>query len=151
MNTRLRKTSLVWLCAPLLVCGLGAATAADKPAPAGRPAMGFGLDANHDGSVDLAELQAREPTVTSAEFATLDTNHDGVLSRQELRAAMPKLRFMHLDTNKDGVVSADEARAEALANADARFRRLDRNGDGKLTPDELPGPGHERMQKGQSK
>ncbi len=145
MVTRVPRAHVLLLCAPLLVCALSTASAADKPTQGGQPGNAAparigppGLDANGDGAVDLAELTAREPSITAAEFAAVDTNHDGLLSREELRSAMPKLRLMRVDTNKDGAVSPDELRAAALRDADARFKTLDRNGDGKLTADEFP-------------
>jgi hypothetical protein len=75
------------------------------------------LDANHDGSVSTAEMQAahsRPPPAQARPAATglgmaavLDVNHDGSISATE-HAAIARARFARMDTNGDGFVSSQE-------------------------------------------
>jgi hypothetical protein len=99
------------------------------------------LDANHDGSVNKAELQAAQTRAIQlrlqAEFKQLDTNHDGQLSYAEFAAAAranvnADQLLQRLDSNHDGKVTADEFRAPQLA----AFAAIDANHDGVLTPAE---------------
>ena len=104
------------------------------------------FDANHDGSVTRAEMEAG----LKAEFAAADANHDGVLELDEVRAVNNK-RWSEdqsaasplVDWNHDGVVDFDEF----AATARSLFDQMDANGDGVLSPKELkprgsgPGPG----------
>lgn len=75
------------------------------------------LDANHDGTVSVAEMQAahdRPPAAQAAPVeaglgtaAALDVNHDGFVSATEY-AAMAVARFARMDANKDAFVSSQE-------------------------------------------
>ena len=75
------------------------------------------LDANHDGTVSTAEMQAahsRPPPAQTRPVATglgmaavLDVNHDGLVSATE-HAAIARARFARMDTNGDGFVSSQE-------------------------------------------
>ncbi|MFL4470616.1 EF-hand domain-containing protein [Tateyamaria armeniaca] len=73
------------------------------------------LDADGNGEVSLAELQARG----EARFEAADTDGDGFLTQAELEAA--------------GRERAGDRAARILA-------RMDANDDGKLSPDEMKGP-----------
>lgn len=66
------------------------------------------LDANRDGAVDLAELQAAAGDGTSvpAFFAVADTDANGKLVRAEWSKLV--LSFARWDTNKDGALVAAE-------------------------------------------
>ena len=107
------------------------------------------IDANGDGTLSAAELQAAEAKVqqnrinairqrVEGEFTKLDTNKDGQLSKAEFMAAAPvtsstppngsKL-LTDLDKNKDGKVTLDEYRAPILA----RFDNIDTNHDGVIS------------------
>ena len=93
-------------------------------------------DANHDGSVTRAEMEAG----LRADFARVDTNHDGVLEKDEVRAvnesrwnADASTASPLVDWNHDGVVDFDEF----AATARSLFVQLDTDGDGVLTPSEL--------------
>ncbi len=105
------------------------------------------LDANGDGKVTLAEIEAP----SARWLARYDTNKDGALDADELatgfgeQAPPPREggRQMHnpraerfvqfLDTNHDGKVSLDEIKGE-----EGRiFKYADRNNDGALDPDEF--------------
>ena len=110
------------------------------------------MDANHDGKVDAAEIDAR--LLKSAEaklevikkerdaaFARLDVNGDGNISRAEFdeKAKLPTIKkpdatpfLAEFDANKDGEITQEEFRAPTLAN----FAKMDLNHDGTVTPSE---------------
>jgi Ca2+-binding EF-hand superfamily protein len=93
-------------------------------------------DANHDGSLTRAEMEAG----LRADFDAADTNHDGVLQPEEFRAVNKK-RWQELasaatplaDWNGDGVVDFNEFAGLVRT----LFDQLDANGDGVLSPAEL--------------
>src|ERR1700741_4870303 len=66
------------------------------------------LDTNGDGSVDLAEMQARHPDYTADKFNAADTDHNGLLSREELRGLWEHREHPAIDTDGDGKLSYDE-------------------------------------------
>lgn len=108
------------------------------------------LDANNDGAVDKAEVEAAQARAVrdaqaavnkklEEEFVRLDTNKDKALSMAEFRAAAsaratvaPAETLQRLDSNKDGKISVDEFRARAVA----AFDQIDTNKDGTLSVDE---------------
>jgi EF-hand domain/EF hand len=51
--------------------------------PGGRGAAFGGADADGDGALSLAEIQAVRPGMTAERFAELDTNHDGLITPDE--------------------------------------------------------------------
>jgi Ca2+-binding EF-hand superfamily protein len=83
--------------------------------PADAQAIFESLDANHDGVVSTAEMEAahtRRPTAPTTTPAAglrgaMDANHDGVVTSAE-HAATARLRFERLDRNHDGFVTTDE-------------------------------------------
>jgi Ca2+-binding EF-hand superfamily protein len=107
-------------------------------------------DANHDGSLNIAEIQAvqaRDLQQVTAQlrarlqvnFRQLDTNKDGQLSFAEYAASAavkpnetPAQVLQKLDSNHDGKISAAEYKAPRLA----LFDRADLNHDGMVTVDE---------------
>ena len=110
------------------------------------------MDANKDGSLSKAELQAAQAKAVAAvnklrddrvraEFNQLDTNKDGQLSYAEFSAGAPTVKAnetpdqlaAQLDTNKDGKVSADEFKSPQMA----KFNALDANKDGTVSVDEM--------------
>ena len=112
------------------------------------------FDANHDGSVTRAEMEAG----LKAEFAAADTNHDGVLELDEVRAVNNK-RWSEdqsaasplVDWNHDGVVDFDEF----AATARSLFDQMDADGNGVLSPKELKpkgsGPGQGEKGRGEQR
>lgn len=107
------------------------------------------VDANKDGFMDRAEIEAAETKVMAARkaavlrqrealFRNLDANKDGNMTLQEFNAkvvaaTLPKANATpvlgRLDTNKDGKVSLAENRTPSMA----QFDRSDTNKDGSLT------------------
>src|SRR5471032_2882705 len=90
-------------------------------------------DANHDGSLTRAELNAG----LKAEFDTTDTKHTGCLDPAQVasinaaRIAQDQSTASPLqDWNQDGCIDFREFAAAAYS----LFDQLDRNGDGKITP-----------------
>ena len=111
-----------------------------------------GMDANHDGTITLAELTAQQQRELEmakqrlqqqiqARFNQLDTNKNGQLSLQEFLAATPPIRtnetpqdlLQRFDANRDGKVTLEEFRAPEVA----KFNKIDTNHDGTVTPAEL--------------
>ena len=49
--------------------------------------MATELDANGDGLLSVAEVQAIYPDITAEQFSVMDTNADGALEEAEVQAA----------------------------------------------------------------
>jgi Ca2+-binding EF-hand superfamily protein len=88
-------------------------------------------DANHDGILTRAELEAG----LKADFDAADTNHDGRLDKDETRAENEKRWKEGLSTtstlvdwNQDGYVDFDEF----AGTARSYFEQLDRKGEGQI-------------------
>jgi EF-hand domain pair/EF hand len=151
-------TRALFLLAAAVALGSPAYAQQQAPKPVTRAAVAGQLDgafaaadANHDGSLSVAEIQALEDKElqqvqanlrarAQAQFKTLDTNKDGQLSLQEFSAATPSVKanetgaqlLQKLDANHDGKVSAAEFRTPRLG----QFDKVDLNHDGTVTPDE---------------
>ncbi len=93
-------------------------------------------DANHDGTLTKAELEAG----LKAEFDAADADHNGCLNPDEVRSINEK-RLQELgstatpliDWNQDGCVDFNEYAGPMRS----LFTEMDRNEDGKLDPKEL--------------
>jgi hypothetical protein len=93
-------------------------------------------DANHDGTLTKAELEAG----IKADFDAADHNHDGCLDADEIRAVNEK-RLQEqgstatplIDWHQDGCVDIDEFGGTTRS----LFIQMDRDGDGKLDPKEI--------------
>ena len=70
-TTKLATIAITALCLPAFAMGQGATE----------------MDANGDGMLSMAELQAVYPDMTADQFATVDTNADGSLDATEVAAA----------------------------------------------------------------
>ena len=101
------------------------------------------LDANADGAIDRAEIEARH----EARFAAADLDGDGLLTADEMRAAAAKRAerriagmVSRLDKNGDGAIARDEFAAMSGGRFERRgarmFERFDANGDGQVTREE---------------
>lgn len=91
------------------------------------------LDANDDGIVTAAEMDAQQADL----LAAADANGDGGISEEEFRAHRKAKRKEwreknNPDTNGDGLVD----RVEFIAAAEKRFDRLDKDGNGVISEDE---------------
>lgn len=95
------------------------------------------IDADSDGKVTLAELQAHR----KAEFAAADTNGDGALSPEELSAhQMTKIQARmaertqamldNMDNDGNGSLSEDEM---GQGPGERHFARLDTDNDGAIS------------------
>jgi len=146
------------LAAAASVLGLASVASAQGPQPVARTAVAAQIDTafaaadtNHDGVLNVAEMQALQAKETQglqaalraqaeARFKQLDTNKDGQLSLAEFYAAIPSVKanqtaqqlIQQLDANHDGKLSVDEFKTPRLA----QFDRADANHDGTLTPAE---------------
>ncbi|MDV7143012.1 EF-hand domain-containing protein [Tropicimonas sp. TH_r6] len=117
---------------------LGTTAAAQQFVPGGNALTRW--DANNDGRVTLAEVEAGR----AALFGTYDINNDGTLSTDEFARIAPQayggrqannqrgtqsVIRSQIDTNGDGLVT----RKEYVAGARLWRDRMDTNGDGVLT------------------
>jgi Ca2+-binding EF-hand superfamily protein len=113
-----------------LALGSSLALADDRPE---RPR----IDANGDGSIDLAELQAVRPNATVEQFNAADKDGNGLLSREEIRGFARELRGPPVDANGDGAVSFEELQARRPNITQEQFTALDADGSGGLSRAEL--------------
>ena len=93
-------------------------------------------DANHDGTITRAEMEAG----LKQEFDAADTNHDGRLDADEAEVvnaqrwdADKSTASTIVDWNQDGFIDFNEF----AGTARSLFADIDRDGDGQLTPKEL--------------
>jgi hypothetical protein len=134
------RAAVLGACAALLAgCGGGPRpdeAPRERPAPFHPPIeLIESYDANHDGTLTRAELEAG----LKADFAAADTNHDGRLDPDEARAVNEQRWSRNasttstlVDWNQDGFVDFNEF----AGTARSLFAQLDRNGDGMLEPKE---------------
>ena len=102
----------------------------------GPNAMLLRYDANHDGTLTRAELEAG----LHADFDALDVGHTGCLTNDEVQAVNQKrISADHasasplMDWNGDGCLDFNEF----AVTPRSLFDSLDRNNDGKVTPKEF--------------
>jgi hypothetical protein len=86
-------------------------------------------DADHDGTLDLAEAKA----AAAAKFDSLDVDHDGTLDAKELAHAVHKSSFKRADSDSDGTLD----KTEYSALVEARFKAADSDHDGTVSDAEL--------------
>lgn len=110
------------------------------------------IDADSDGKVTLAELQAHR----KAEFAAADTNGDGALSPEELSAhQMAKIQARmaerteamldNMDNDGNGSLSEDEM---GQGPGERHFARLDTDNDGAISKAEAEEAMQHRRKRG---
>jgi Ca2+-binding EF-hand superfamily protein len=121
------------LLALLVAALLPAATSAQaKSRTGGVDALLQQWDADHDGTLDLAEVKK----AAEAKFDTLDRDHDGTLDRSELRGIVSAKGIREADPDKDKTLDKNEY----LALAEKRFKAADKDNDGTLDKKELNSP-----------
>ena len=109
------------------------------------------LDANGDGSVTEAEMQAHR----AAQFTAADTDGDGSLSRAELEAQMKSGKedrmtrrldkmMERVDADGNGVLSQDELANVGSERKGKGFSRMDKDGDGAISKAEFDDMGKKR-------
>ncbi len=115
----------------LLLIGLvpAAASAQGKSRTTGADAVLQQWDADHDGTLDLAEAKK----AAAAKFDALDRDHDGTLDRQELRGVLSAKAIREVDADKDKTIDKNEYNALV----EKRFKAADKDGDGTLDKKEL--------------
>lgn len=90
------------------------------------------LDADNDGTLDVAEVKA----AANKEFDKLDTDKDGTLDRKELKGRVSKKDWAFADRDSDGTLTKEEYEAQV----EAAFKRADKDNDGTLDAKELQTP-----------
>jgi Ca2+-binding EF-hand superfamily protein len=106
-----------------------AASAQGKSRTSGADAVLQQRDADHDGTLDLAEAKK----AAAARFDALDRDHDGTLDRQELRGVLSAKGVREADTDKDKTIDNNEYNALVAK----RFKAADKDHDGTLDRKEL--------------
>lgn len=136
-NVNMKYIALTGTLAVAIALGSAVSSVAEQSGRDGKRATFESLDANGDGRLVRAELDAHMKT----RFERRDTNGDGVLSREELTAqaqtnASARLDRMlaRVDTNKDGVISFEEMSA---ARGGRMFQRADADEDGAISKAEF--------------
>ncbi len=108
------------------------------------------MDRNGDGKISSNEHAAQ----AKSRFETMDANRDGIVTAAEMEAAHSKItgkkeaktemtaaeKIKTIDTNADGMLSA----AEHASGAKSMFQKMDTDGDGYLTQAEYEA-GHKKM------
>ena len=136
----------------LALAALALATAAQAGDPAGGGGPpGPAADTNGDGFVSREEAQAYP--LLAGQFDAADANKDGKLDAAEMDAhrdavrasgrAKAEARWKAADKDGDGAISRAEAEA-SMPGVAQRFKKFDVNRDGKIERDELH---HFRMRK----
>jgi len=90
------------------------------------------FDPDHDGTLDLAEVQQ----AASAMFAKLDPDKDGTLDARELRGRLSAKELAAADPDRDGTLTLEEY----LAVVGQRFAAANPDNDGTLDAKELRSP-----------
>ncbi len=108
----------------------------------GMDAMFENVDADNNGSITLAELEA----AAAARFAKVDADSDGFVTAEEMaalrergnderRAKMAERIVERMDTDDDGKLSLEEMTAKR--GPAQMLERLDADGNGELSKEEI--------------
>lgn len=141
----------------LALAGLGVALALSpviaeaKGGPGGPRASFEQLDANGDGGITQAEMEAHR----AARLAAADANGDGSITRDELLAQIKSgaddrmsrrvdRMLDRLDANNDGALSQTELTAAAEKRGGRGFSRIDTDGNGSISKAEFEAMGEKR-------
>jgi Ca2+-binding EF-hand superfamily protein len=103
----------------VLACGGLISSQLSAIARSSRPVSFAAIDSDHDGTLDLEEVQK----AAAALFNELDADHDGLSIRD----------FQTDDSDKDGTLT----KGEFLAIVKERFKDADIDHDGTLSPSEF--------------
>ena len=114
----------------VLIALLPAAVSAQgKSRTGGADAVLQQWDADHDGTLDLAEAKK----AAEAKFDALDRDHDGTLDAKELRGILSPKDVRDADPDKDKTIDKNEY----TALVEKRFKAADKDNDGTLDKKEL--------------
>jgi hypothetical protein len=113
----------------VLACGGLISSQLSAIARSSRPVSFAAIDSDHDGTLDLEEVQK----AAAALFNELDADHDGMFSRRELKLRLSIRDFQTDDSDKDGTLT----KGEFLAIVKERFKDADIDHDGTLSPSEF--------------
>jgi hypothetical protein len=114
----------------LLTAGSVGAAAAAPIRGGGRPSSFAAIDADHDGTIDLAEAKHAAELL----FDQLDRNKNGKLSRAELgRRRISAAEFRAADADHDGTLTKEEY----LALVERQFKAADLDHDGTVSEAEF--------------
>jgi Ca2+-binding EF-hand superfamily protein len=105
------------------------ASAQGKSRAGGADALFQQWDADHDGTLDLAEAKK----AAAAKFDALDRDHDGTLDAKELRGVLSTKGVREADTDRDKTLDKNEYNALV----EKRFKAADKDNDGTLDKKEL--------------
>ncbi|MFV0335283.1 MAG: EF-hand domain-containing protein [Tropicimonas sp.] len=113
------------------------------------------LDADGDGKVTAAELEAYPAARAAERFSQADADGNGALSPEELTAAIDRMRveamMSRLDTDGDGAVSQAEMEAmmgqmrETVKPGERMLERADTDKDGTISAAEYDAFAESRM------
>lgn len=117
--------------------GDGRVSKAEAQAAASRFAERFdAMDANKDGYLDRADMQARMAERRAGFFAAADANRDGRLSRDEFtahRSAQATQRHQAMEQRAKAAGKALPTQAERAKRMAEAFDRIDTNKDGAIS------------------
>jgi len=117
------RRNVILLTVTSLVAATPAAARAKRSSPVAR------LDADNDGTVDLAEAKKAAGDL----FDKLDTDKEGTLSLKELGGRVSNKDLSTADPDHDSTLTKDEY----LAVVEERFKAADPDNDGTLSASEL--------------
>jgi Ca2+-binding EF-hand superfamily protein len=163
LKTSLTKPQLI-IAVTVLAVGATALIATElsaRPGPGGDPMTFETLDADGDGKITAADLEA----LKTERFAAIDADGDGAVTLDEFKAAAATRAeeraeeiFSRLDADGDGTLGRDvleQRQGRGGAMGERMISRLDSDGDDAVSPEEFEaikergrGGRHGRMKRG---